>query len=111
MLRLQSETAREWVDRVLGDVDTLLLDHAHCEKKAASTAIGLIFKYPEHSALVRPLSELAREELEHFELVLDHIERRGGRFRRLPPSPYAGRLLSAIRTSEPQRLIDTLICF
>ncbi|MCA9537976.1 MAG: tRNA-(ms[2]io[6]A)-hydroxylase [Myxococcales bacterium] len=109
MLRLKSKTAPEWVDRALADVDTLLLDHAHCEKKAASTALGLIFRYPDHAALLRPLSALAREELEHFELVLDHLEARGRKYGRLRPSPYAGQLMTAVRTHEPARLLDLLL--
>ena len=77
MLRLQSATSPAWVDHALANLDVLLLDHAHCEKKAASTALSLIFRYPEHSCLLTPLSELAREELEHFELVLEVIRSRG----------------------------------
>ena len=60
----------------VANIDTILLDHAHCEKKAASTALTLIFHYPEFNQFLRPLSAVAREELEHFELVLDHLQRR-----------------------------------
>jgi len=56
------------------------------------------------------LPSLAREELAHFELLLSHLERRGVAFRRLRPSPYAGKLLSAVRPEEPSRLLDTLLC-
>jgi tRNA-(ms[2]io[6]A)-hydroxylase len=91
-------------------MDTIVLDHAHCEKKAASTAVSLLFRYPERLALMRPLSELAREELEHFEQVLEVIEDRGGVLERQHPSTYAKRLCSEIRTSEPGRLVDTLLC-
>jgi tRNA-(ms[2]io[6]A)-hydroxylase len=91
-------------------MDAILLDHAHCEKKAASTALGLIFRYPEHTELIRPLSEIAREELEHFELVLSHLEARSIPFTRQRPSPYAGRLTAIIRDGRDERLLDTLIC-
>lgn len=110
MLRLASDTPEGWVDAAAAEVDTLLLDHAHCEKKAASTAINLLFRYSDKPELVRALSALAREELEHFEQVLDLLDARGVPFERLEPSPYAGRLLKAIRPEEPHRLIDTLLC-
>ncbi len=110
MLNLASETDERWLDLVLPHLDVLLLDHAHCEKKAASTAVGLIFRYPEYPQLALPLSELAREELEHFELVVKLMRERGQEFRRLRPSPYAARLLEGTRGQEPHRLLDTLLC-
>ncbi len=110
MLHLASETRSDWIDEVRADIDTVLLDHAHCEKKAASTAMNLIFRYADKTVLLRPLSELAREELEHFELMLGVLEARGVAFDRLRPSPYAGRLLKAVRPDEPERLLDTLLC-
>jgi tRNA-(ms[2]io[6]A)-hydroxylase len=108
MLDLASETPDEWVRAAVADLDTILLDHAHCEKKAASTAINLMFRYQE-SALVRPLAALAREELSHFEQVLDLLGARGVAFRALAPSHYASRLHSAVRRGEPERLLDTLL--
>lgn len=110
MLHLASETRADWIDEVRADVDTVLLDHAHCEKKAASTAMNLIFRYADRTELLRPLSELAREELEHFELMLGVLEERGVPFARLRPAPYAGRLMAAVRAEEPHRLLDTLLC-
>ena len=110
MLNLASETDPSWVTRALADLDEVLVDHAHCEKKAAGTAVNLIFRYPQHAFLHRPLSELAREELTHFEAVLGHLEKRGGQFRAQRPAPYAGRLRDATRTHEPARLVDTLLC-
>lgn len=110
MLHLASHTGPGWDRWALEHLDELLLDHAHCEKKAASTAINLIFRYPEHDSLMEPLSQLAREELEHFEQVLGHLRRRGTGFARLQPSPYAGRLMEASRREEPARVVDTLLC-
>ena len=110
MLNLHAPTEPRWLAQALADLDAVLMDHAHCEKKAASTALTLLFKYPERAALLRPLSELAREELTHFELVLDHLSRRGLPFERLKPSPYAGRLMAVVRPDEPDRLVDTLLC-
>ena len=99
-----------WLPRALADLDQVLLDHAHAEKKAASTALTLVLRYPERAELARPLSELAREELGHFEQVLAHLERRGVGFGRQRPSPYAGRLQEVVRGREPGRLVDTLLC-
>jgi tRNA-(ms[2]io[6]A)-hydroxylase len=109
MLRLSSESPPAWLELALADIDLVLLDHAHCEKKAASTALNLIFRYPDRSELLLPLSALAREELEHFERVVALIRKRGGEFARLEPSTYAGRLFKVIRKPEPQRLVDTLV--
>ncbi len=110
VLHLASETDRDWWSRQEGALDELLIDHAHCEAKAASTALGLIFRYPQHAALLGCLSALAQEELAHFDLVLGHLARRGVEYRRLPASAYASALMAAVRTGEPERLIDTLIC-
>jgi tRNA-(ms[2]io[6]A)-hydroxylase len=95
---------------VLADLPELLVDHAHCEKKAAGMAVNLVFRYAQYDALLEPLSRLAREELVHFEQVLALLRARGERFRILRPSPYAGRLRRATRTHEPARLLDTLLC-
>lgn len=110
MLNLASETRDSWLSEVKGSLPDLLIDHAHCEKKAASTAINLIFRYPQHEWLLRPLSALAREELEHFELMLDVLSERGLTFTRTEPSAYAGRLMKSVRRGDPERLIDTLLC-
>lgn len=110
MLHLAAPTRDSWLPEALDHLDVILLDHAHCEKKAASTAINLIFRYIERPELMRPLSELAREELEHFELMLTHLAERGIDFRRIEPSAYAGRLMKAARKDEPHRLLDTLLC-
>jgi tRNA-(ms[2]io[6]A)-hydroxylase len=110
VLSLASQTGAGWAPRVLADLPELLLDHAHCEKKAAGTAINLIFRYPGHAFLAEPLSRLAREELVHFEQVLDLMRARGLRLRSQRPSPYAGGLRRAVRAHEPARLLDTLLC-
>jgi tRNA 2-(methylsulfanyl)-N6-isopentenyladenosine37 hydroxylase len=109
VLHLQSPTAEGWETWALANLDEILLDHAHCEKKAAATAINLVFRYTQHEALVEPLSRLAREELEHFEQVLGHLRRRGRPFVRQEPSPYAARVMAACRRDEPLRVVDTLL--
>ena len=110
MLHLAEPTRSTWIAEALDHLDVILLDHAHCEKKAASTAMNLIFRYIERPSLMQPLSALAREELAHFEQMLEVLERRGVPFERIEPSPYAGRLMRATRKNEPHRLLDTLLC-
>jgi len=110
VLNLASTTEPAWAERALTDLPALLLDHAHCEKRAAGMAIGLISRYPDRAALLAPLSRLAREELEHFERMMGVLESRGIEFAVQEPAPYAKQLLGLSRTWEPGRLIDTLIC-
>jgi tRNA-(ms[2]io[6]A)-hydroxylase len=110
MLHLASTTDPGWLGRALSDLDELLLDHAHCEQKAAGNAISLLFRYPQHAFLMAPLAALAREELAHFQQVLERLAVRGARFRPQRASPYAGRLRSVVRGPEPGRLVDTLLC-
>ncbi len=110
MLKLASATTPAWAERAAAHLDEILLDHAHCEKKAAGMAVTLIFRYPDRPALMAPLSALAREELGHFEAVLRQLEGRGLAFRRQAPSPYAGRLRRSVREGEPERLLDLLLC-
>jgi len=110
MLHLASSTDPAWALQARDHLEAILLDHAHCEKKAASTAVSLIFRYPERPALMVPLARLAREELAHFEEVIAALRARGLEYRRLSPSPYAARLMTAVRAHEPARLLDTLLC-
>lgn len=110
MLSLTRATDPGWPQLAVDRLDEILLDHAHCEKKAAGMAVQLIFRYTRHGFLHEPLSRLAREELLHFEQVLEHLRRRGIAFRTLRPGPYAGRLRQAARDDEPERLLDTLLC-
>jgi tRNA-(ms[2]io[6]A)-hydroxylase len=88
----------------------LLLDHANCEKKAASTALSLLFTYPEDFTLTSQLSGLAREELRHFEQVQRLMVTLAVPFQRLSPSRYAEGLRRRVRLEEPGRRIDVLIC-
>ncbi len=109
MLNLALKTDSSWVTRVLPHLEEVLLDHAHCEKKAAAAALKLLFAYPHHAFLQVPLSQLAREELQHFEQMLGLLERRGIRYRSQRPSPYGGRLHAHLRHVEPDRAIDLLL--
>ena len=107
---LRAPTPGSWFEAAPRHLDELLLDHANCEKKAASTALALMFAYPEDFALARQLSRLAREELRHFEQVLKHLEPAGIRYRRLRPSRYAEGLRAAVGSAEPARRLDLLLC-
>lgn len=109
MLNLHSETDARWLAQVDAHLDEILIDHAHCEKKAAGVAMNLIFAYVEHEELCREMTEIVNEELEHFHLVLDLLRRRGIPFRRLAPSRYGSRLHELIRKPEPERAIDRLL--
>jgi len=109
MLDLASRTDPAWAERALADLPELLLDHAHCEKRAAGMAMGLISRYPDRAALLVPLSRVAREEFEHFERVLALLDERGIGFAHREPAPYAKRLLGLVRSAEPGRLVDTLL--
>ena len=106
---LPCATPRAWVDWALANPELLLIDHAHCEKKAASTAVNLMFRYVDKPDLLDALSRLAREELLHFEQVLEIMRNRGVEFRHIPPSRYAAGLRAVARTHEPARLVDVLI--
>lgn len=110
MLHLREETDSRWAIGVVAHLDELLLEHAHLERKAASTAVQFMFRYSEHAFLQQPLSELAREELRHFEAVLEIMAQRGLSFGPQKASPYAGRLLSIVRGQEPLQLLDRLLC-
>jgi tRNA-(ms[2]io[6]A)-hydroxylase len=107
---LKAPTPRAWFAAAPDHLDELLLDHANCEKKAASTALALIFAYPDDFLLARQLSRLAREELRHFEQVQKHLESAGIPYRRLRPSRYAEGLRAAVSSAEPARRLDLLLC-
>ena len=106
---LPSRTPQAWVDQALAHPEELLIDHANCEKKAASTALNLMFRYVDKPDLLQKMSRLAREELRHFEQVTALMQRRGVTYRGLSASHYAQRLRQHVRTTEPDRLVDTLI--
>jgi len=109
MLSLQSASTARWLAQVDTGLDEILIDHAHCEKKAAGVAMNLLFSYVDHVSLARAMTEIVNEELEHFRLVLDLLERRGIPFRKLSPSSYGPRLHELIRKDEPARAVDRLL--
>ncbi|MCK5894676.1 MAG: tRNA-(ms[2]io[6]A)-hydroxylase [Endozoicomonadaceae bacterium] len=106
---LLCETPSEWIAAALNQQDILLIDHANCEKKAAATALSLMFRYIEHSDLQKKMSRLAREELRHFEQVFVIMQQRDIPYRYVSASRYAATLRDHVRKQEPLRLVDTLI--
>ncbi len=107
---LRAPTPASWISRAQRSPDVLLIDHANCEKKAASTALALMFAYAEDLELTDKMSRLAREELRHYERVAKLIKRLGISPQRLAPGRYAERLRRLVSKSEPQREIDLMIC-
>ena len=108
-LPLAAATPRGWVDEAAQRWPELLSDHANCEKKAASTALALMFAYPEDRELCARLSKLAREELRHFEQVDRLMREAGVPYLRRKPGRYGGGLRAALRTHEPLRKLDLLL--
>ncbi|WP_237064678.1 tRNA-(ms[2]io[6]A)-hydroxylase [Microbulbifer guangxiensis] len=103
-------TPDAWVEAALEEPELMLIDHANCEKKAAGTALNLMFRYLDDFELLNKMSRLAREELRHFEQVLAIMEKRGIRYPHVSASRYAAGLREQVRGAEPGRLVDTLIC-
>jgi len=106
---LLCETPQAWVDKALQNIEILLVDHANCEKKAASTALNLMYRYVSDFELLNKMSRLAREELRHFEQVVAIIKKRKIPYPQIEASRYAATMRQAVSKNEPQRLIDTLI--
>lgn len=106
---LRCETTDRWVQKALNHLNVIVVDHAHCEKKAAAAAMGLIHRYPEHYNLVQKMSRIAREELRHMEQVLKVMHKHKIAYHRLSPSRYGKALNDACRKSGLGHLIDSLI--
>lgn len=107
---LLAPTPSRWFEVAAERWRELLVDHANCEKKAASTALSLIFAYPEDMALTDRMSRLAREELRHFEQVQKLMQELKVPFVRMQPSRYAEGLRKAVNRSEPARVLDLMLC-
>lgn len=106
---LPCRTPAQWIDNALANQDLMLIDHAHCEKKAASTALSLMYRYVDNTDLLNKMSRLAREELRHFEQLLAIMTRRGVSYTHLTPARYAAGLREPVRKDDPGRLVDVLI--
>tara|TARA_Y100001968_G_C19450024_1_gene767915 strand:- start:5663 stop:6244 length:582 start_codon:yes stop_codon:yes gene_type:complete len=106
---LVSSTSDIWLKQAIDNPIEILIDHAHCERKAAGFAIQLMFRYIAEPGLSQVLSPLAREELEHFERVLKLLHLRGKSLIQLPSPPYASALSKNIRKEEPDRMLDSFL--
>ena len=106
---LAAASSASWLEQASARPDLVLIDHAHCERKAAGVALQLMFRYPSDEALAAVLSPLAREELEHFDLVLQLLQRRGLALRPLPAPAYGATLSAAVRKGERERMLDSFL--
>jgi len=106
---LGCQTPKAWLDEAINNLDILMQDHANCEKKAASTAMNLMFRYSFVPDLQVKLAQLVREEMLHYEQVLELMAKRGQKWDGLSAGRYAGGLRKEIRTYEPEALIDVLV--
>lgn len=112
MLRLRSDTSPAWVDAVCADLDAFLQDHAANERKVSHSALTLAVQHPTRRPLVDAMIELAREELDHFARVYEHLVARGRTLAQDAPDPYMGALRRLVRTAEVETyLVDRLITF
>lgn len=106
---LPCATPDRWIENALQHPQILLIDHANCEKKAASTALNMIYRYVDKPDLLQKMSKLAREELRHFEQVIALMKKRGVVYTQMNSARYAGGLHKAVRTHEPAKLVDSLV--
>jgi len=107
---LGCETPDSWIKCALDEQEILLIDHANCEKKAANTAMNLLYKHVDRPDLLKKMSQLAREELLHFEQVVNIMNERGIRYRHISSSRYASGLRDAVRKGDGvAELVDVLI--
>jgi tRNA-(ms[2]io[6]A)-hydroxylase len=109
MFDLRFKTPPEWLDTVFADFDRFLLDHAACERKAAATGMSFVVRYPDKSAIIEPLIEFAREELEHFQIMYRIIHERGLVLADDYKDPYVNALRARVRTGGEGMLLDRLV--
>jgi len=107
---LRAPTPDSWIARACRSPDELLIDHANCEKKAASTALALMFAYAENLDLAAKMSRLAREDLRHYEQVARLIKQLQVVPRRMAPGRYAQSMRRLVASAEPRREVDLMIC-
>lgn len=106
---LPCRTPEAWLSAAVESLPLLMIDHANCEKKAAATAMSLMHRYTDNTALLNKMSRLAREELRHFEQVLKLMTKRGIAYESVTASRYAQGLREMVRKKDPYKLVDTLI--
>ena len=106
---LKKPTSDAWVEQAISNLDIILLDHSQCERKAAGSALNMMFRYPSNAKMVRELTKIAKEELEHFEQVNQWLDRRNIPLCHLTPPPYGAALKANLRSQEPNRFLDALL--
>ena len=106
---LPCATPDKWLENALDNQTLMLIDHANCEKKAASTALNLIYRYTDNFELLNKMSRLAREEMRHFEQVIGIMKRRNVNYLHISASRYAAGMRELARPDEPGKLIDVLV--
>ncbi len=106
---LLCKTPAQWIEAALQNEHVLLIDHANCEKKAAATAMSLMYRHTRKTDLLAKMSQLAREELLHFQQVVEIMAGRSIDYVRLSPSRYAGKMREHIRQEPEHELTDTLL--
>ena len=106
---LAAPSSAAWLEAAIAQPDRVLIDHAHCERKAAGVALQLMFRYPADEGLGAALSALAHEELEHFEQVLALLQARSIPLRPLAAPAYGATLTAAVRRGEPERMLDAFL--
>lgn len=106
---LQAPTSMTWVEFAIRNWQTVLLDHSHCERKAAGVALNLLFRYPSSTRLIEQLTAIAQEELDHFAQVNRLLAQRGIALAPLNAPPYGAALGKAVRRQEPERMLDSLL--
>ena len=111
MLNLRSSTSPEWTRVVLSDLDSFLIDHAACERKASASAMSFVVRYPDKKQIVEAMIELAQEELEHFQMLTNVLHQRGLTLGRDTKDPYVNALLKLVRGPSEERLLDRLLTF
>src|SRR5579862_7645893 len=109
MLLFREKVSAAWLEKVLANLPAVLVDHAHLERKAATTALNLE-KYRDLYGRVEDLNAIAIEELQHFQLVLNLLKKRGIPFGQPYPSPWITGLMRSIRNGSRHQVIDHLIC-
>ncbi len=109
MLCLKNSTNRGWINSALADLGSVILDHAHCEKKAAATGLSLISSYPESRDISLAMSDLVEEEIGHYRAVIKLMESRDIPQGKDKGDPYVKQLLSNLRHNEPERMLDRLL--
>src|SRR6266481_6685115 len=109
MLLFRAKPPRDWLPKVLANLPSVLVDHAHLERKAATTALNLE-KYRDLFPRVEELNAIAIEELQHFQLVLNLLKQRGIPFGQPYPSPWIAGLMKSVRNGQRHQVIDHLIC-